>query len=92
MDRPIYECIAYDLANELEDLKKFKEDLEKYTDHLEEKLSEQLIIADVSNSVSGKAQLIEALNNTLIANKQVGTYKEIERYCIDRLDKLIKSI
>ena len=92
MDRPIYECIAYDLGNELQDLKKFKEDLEKYTDHLEEKLSEQLIIADVSNSTSGKAQLIEALNNTLIANKQIGTYKGIERNCIDRLDKLIKSI
>ena len=48
MERPIYECIAYDLGNELEDLKKYKKDLEKYTDFLEEEQTEQLIIADVS--------------------------------------------
>ena len=47
MNRPIYECRAYDLGSEVEDLKQFINDLEEYTNHLEEKLSKQLIIADV---------------------------------------------
>lgn len=48
IDRPIYECIAYDLGNELEDLRKFRIDLEKYTDFIEKERAEQLIITDVS--------------------------------------------
>lgn len=42
MDRPIYECIAYDLGSEELNLKQYKKDLEKYTDFLETKRTKQL--------------------------------------------------
>ena len=47
MDRPIYECIAYDTGSELEDLKQYKKDLEKYTDFLEGERTKQLAIQGV---------------------------------------------
>ena len=47
MDRPIYECIAYDTGSELEDLKIYKKDLEKYTDFLESEQTKQLAIQGV---------------------------------------------
>ena len=51
MDRPIYECIAYDTGSELEDLKVYKKDLEKYTDFLESERTKQLTIHRVVKSL-----------------------------------------
>ena len=41
---------------------------------------------------SSTAKLIVALNQTLIANKEVGRYHEIEQKCIEKLTLLISSI
>jgi len=52
MNRPIYECIAYDLGNELEDLKQYKKDLDKYTDFIEKQQAEQLNLYGVSKRLN----------------------------------------
>lgn len=50
MDRPIYECIAYDNGSELEELKQYRKDLEKYTDFIEEDRTKQLFLYNVGVS------------------------------------------
>ena len=63
MERPIYDCIAYDLDNELEDLRAYKKDLEKYTDFLENERSKQLALCEVMQP------LIElSLNDIVVYN------------------------
>ena len=74
--------------NELYDSAKYAKDMNDYTDKLEEQFRFNII----ANSTCKKAQLIEALNKTLLANKQVGVYKKIEKDCIKKLDELINSI
>lgn len=50
MEKPNYDCIAYDLGSELENLKAYKKDLEKYTDFLENEKSKKLDIQGVGIS------------------------------------------
>ena len=66
MNRPIYECIAYDLGNELEDLKQYKKDLEKYTDFIENQQAEQLILYGV---VVSEAELPDNKELNLLKNE-----------------------
>lgn len=39
-----------------------------------------------------KVAFIEAINNTLAVNKTVGTYVNLQKLCIEKLNELIKSI
>ena len=57
-----------------------------------DKLVKLFAIPDVSDSTSSIAELITALNETLLANKEVGLYKHIEKACIKKLGLLINSI
>jgi len=41
---------------------------------------------------SSTAKLIVALNQTLIANKEVGRYHKLEEMCLEKLYLLISSI
>ena len=77
----------YDFNDNIEGVR-YAKDMNDYAD----KLEEQLRLYIVGNSTCKKAQAIEALNNTLLANKQVGTYKGIEQDCIKKLDELINSL
>jgi len=38
------------------------------------------------------AETIQALNNTLLANKAIGNYKHIEKTCLLKLEMLINKI
>lgn len=38
------------------------------------------------------AALITALNGTLAANKTIGTHRELERICKNKIEELIKAI
>ena len=51
-----------------------------------------LILFKVRRSATESANLISALSNTLLANKEVGTYKGLEINCIEKLDVLVKEI
>lgn len=42
MEKPNYDCIAYDSGNELEDLKQYKIDLEKYAEYEINRLKSEL--------------------------------------------------
>ena len=46
----------------------------------------------VSSSAKYIAETIQALNNTLLANKAIGNYKHIEEACILKLVMLINKI
>lgn len=39
-----------------------------------------------------KAELINAINNTLLANEQVGVFRNLKSQCVDKLTLLIGSI
>ena len=54
--------------------------------------TKNLILCEVGVSAAEKAQLISALNNTLLANKQIGTYTDMEKECVKKLTLLISSI
>lgn len=51
-----------------------------------------LILYSVSSSAKYTAETIQALNNTLLANKTIGNYKHIEKGCVEKLNMLINKI
>ena len=51
-----------------------------------------LLTPSVSSSAKYIAETIQALNNTLLANKAIGNYKHIEQACILKLAMLINKI
>jgi predicted YcjX-like family ATPase len=58
-----------------------------------DKREEQLRIAVVSGSMANKAQMINALINTLVTNQnELGDYNSLRDNSLEKLDKLIKSI
>ena len=57
-----------------------------------EEITKQLSIAVVGSCTENLAETIQALNNTLLANKTIGNYKHIERECISKLEILIGKI
>ena len=67
-------------------------DYGSYTDDYVNWLEEQLRLCVVSSSAKYTAETIQALNNTLLANKTIGNYKHIEQGCIEKLEMLISKI
>ena len=51
-----------------------------------------LILFKVRRSATESANLISALSNTLLANKQVGGYTALKENCIEKLNILVKEI
>lgn len=58
-----------------------------------ETANELLILFSVSGSMADKAQMINALTNTMAVNKkELGGYHNLRDNSLEKLDKLIKSI
>jgi len=57
MERPIWECRAYDLGDEQKNLEAYKKELEKYVDYLDSKND------SVLSSISERYLLVEWIDN-----------------------------
>ena len=56
-------------------------------------VTQQLILSGISSSMADKAQMINALTNTMAVNKkELGCYYSLRDNSLEKLDKLIKSI
>lgn len=74
------------------DKKSPKFDYHTLLEFAEEYANEQLKLCDVMRSATESAQLISALNNTIVINKQVGTYIQLEKDCIAKIHMLVNEI
>ena len=61
-------------------------------DILKDEAIDKLLALFSVNSMADKAQMINALTNTMAVNKQLGDYISLKSKSLEKLEKLIDSI